>query len=238
MSSDSDESVPEDTVTRTPLVSSNEDGTQDLNFPYFEYEPLHSDEDEIRLVLLYPALGDDVNDANDHVRCDMETTPLSAAPHFTAVKNARGYRLFESAIEVNEHGLIISTALERFLRNFRSGIIKPTLMWIRHICVIQWDEQEKKRYWTREWSNRMYDLATETIDMNSFNSKLIEDGTIARVVDGRYRNWTKEWHGVPEQIVLPKVFPIWLGTKLDENAVPDSYKYVPLDPVADEIRVM
>ncbi|EMC93899.1 hypothetical protein BAUCODRAFT_75005, partial [Baudoinia panamericana UAMH 10762] len=66
----------------------------------------------------------------------------------------------------------------------------------------------------------------------------MDSGELGRVIDSRYKSWTKEWHDVPDNIVLPRVCPIRLGKTPSIEGPTDWYEYVPLDAVADEIRVI
>ncbi|KAF2768019.1 hypothetical protein EJ03DRAFT_138504 [Teratosphaeria nubilosa] len=84
----------------------------------------------------------------------------------------------------------------------------------------------------------MYALATDVVDLCEFNTNLIENKTIEKVHDSRYINCEKEWYNRLEEVSLPSVFPIKLGVKLNNDEPTNKYQYVPLDAVADEIRIM
>jgi hypothetical protein len=198
--------------------------------PRYQDTPLSIDTEEARLLTLHPA-----DNIADHVRCDMRTYSLMDLPSFVAIQDARGYRHIPEAIEINGGALLISFALERFLRYLRTKIDKPTLLWVRYICVLEFDPDEQKTYWTREFSDRMYSLATEAIDMHKINNRLIENGYFERM---GYGAWNKEWYRSKQELVLPRVCPIRLGTKADiENPTMD-YRYMPLDMFANEIRII
>jgi hypothetical protein len=201
--------------------------------PEYKYTPLNQEPREVRLLKLYPT-----NTAAEHIRCDFETYPLAELPSFSAIKNARGYRKLQEAIEVNGQVLLITIALERFLRYLRLHINKPTLLWVRYACVVESDPQEQAAYWTREFSDVMYAHASEVFDMHKINARLIEDGCLRIVVHSGGVNSKKEWYGAPEQPVLPRICPIRLGTKVSIEAPEVDYQYMPLDMVCDEIRVM
>lgn len=114
--------------------------------------------------------------AADHVRCNLETRRLTDLPSFIAIKNARGFRNIQEAIEVDGGAHLISFALERFLRYLRTKINKPTLVWVRYICVLEFDLKEQRTYWTRDFSDKMYGTVSEVIDMHEINNRLIENG--------------------------------------------------------------
>lgn len=221
------------------LYISRDDGTRDLSQPEYEYTTLKIEPQELRLFVLQPC-KDDRNALANHVSGRFEVYPVEAKlPDFVGVYNARGYRLFQEAIEVDGKPLIVSVALERFLRHFRRDD-EPVRIWVRHLCLDQPDPAERETYWTREFSDAMYERATERVDMSEIVADLRERNIIERVIDLRFRRWTKLWDEVPQKIELPKVFPIRLGagSKHDPGDVHNDFEYVPLDTVADEIRVL
>lgn len=212
----------------------SEDGYSKLVVPKYKYVPLNIDPQEVRLLKLPPA-----NELVDHVRCDLGTYSLTDLPPFVAVKNARGYRNVEQAIEVNGQALLISAALERFLRYLRTKVTQPILIWVRYICVVEYDLTEQNSYWTREFSDKMYALSTEAIDMHDINSRLITNGYFEKVFHTQWGNRSKEWNGSHgQEVVLPRVCPVRLGTKPSIEAPTMDFRYMPLDMIADEIRVM
>lgn len=207
--------------------------SSELVVPMIKYAPLDTCSHEARLLKLHPT-----DDASKHVRCNLEVHPVTRLPPFIAIQNARGYRKLEEAIEVDGKALLISVALERFLRYLRTRITEPTRIWARYTCVVQSDPQEQKAYWTRDFSNYMYGLASEVFDMHEINSHLIENGYFEKVIDSRHMEWEKQWYGPPNQMVLPQVCPVRLGTNPDNNEPTMEYKYMPLDMIADEIRII
>jgi hypothetical protein len=84
----------------------------------------------------------------------------------------------------------------------------------------------------------MYAAASVKFDMHEINSRLIENGYFEKVVDSRYRTWKKKWYGHPDEVVLPRVCPVRLGTKPDNESLTMQHRYMPLDMVADEIRIV
>lgn len=216
------------------LWTTDENGFRSLTVPVFEFQRLG--EDEQRFFILQPA-----DDQTSHVRCHLDVSPFFEAPPYIAVKNARGYRLLEDPIEVDGNGMIISAGLERFLRHYRSTITKPTRLWVRHLCVDQQDARERTSFWTRDWSDTMYAMATEVVDMSAFNADLIDRGKVQQVHDSRYSRWTKEWYGGLETVTLPKVYPIRPGSVMRNSRIEApvaEYQYSPLDLVAKEIRII
>lgn len=208
-----------------------DNGNDRLTVPRFEYTPLDSQSDEARLLVMHPA-----ENSAKHVRCDVETHPLSNLPPFVAIKNARGYRETSDVIEANGQALIISIALERFFRYLRTKIKEPTRIWVRYACVVEYDPEEQKKYWTREFSDKMYAKAVEVFDMHEINSRLVEKSYFPRVI--AYTSWKKQWYTGPTEVVLPTVCPIRLGTKASIEEPTLKYEYMPLDMIADEIRIM
>jgi hypothetical protein len=214
-------------------------GEKELDFlvPLMEYTPLQNEQAEVRLLRLHLT-----SDVSHHVRCDLEIHPLSQLPPFIAIQNARGYRHIEEAIEVvhdgTRHALIISAALERFLRYLRTRIQEPTYIWVRYACVLEFNLQEQQTYWTREFSDDMYAAAYQIFDMHKVNSCLVENGYFEKFIISKYRSWRKEWYGSPKETVLPRICPVRLGTRPDNESPTMQYRYVPLDMIADEIRII
>lgn len=207
--------------------------TSELAVSRIEYTPLTIERNEARLLVLHPT-DDDLK----HIRCNLEVHPLTDLPPFIAVQNARGYRSFEEAIEIDGKAQLISLALERFLRYLRTRIEVPTRVWVRYACLLEFNPQEQTVYWTREYSDNMYALATQLFDMHEVNNRLIENGYFENPVDLRYATHNKEWYGMPSEIVLPGICPVRLGTKPDNDAPTMHFQYMPLDMFANEIRII
>jgi hypothetical protein len=214
------------------LYTTGED-TSELTVPEYEFTHLSIDPPEVRLLKLYPS-----DDVAAHVRVSIDTHPLSDLPAFVAINNARGYRDLQEPIEVEGRALFVSVALERFFRYLRTKSDKPTLLWVRYACVVEFNPEEQKTYWTREFSDKMYAIASKVIDMHATNSQLIESGYFGTVSDSRYMTWKKEWNGSADEIILPRVCPIRLGTRPDSEAPTMDYQYMPLDAITDEIRIV
>jgi hypothetical protein len=207
--------------------------TSELAVPEYEFTKLGIDPQEVRLLKLYPT-----NDLATHVRCSIETYTLSNLPAFIAISNARGYRHLREPIETDGCALFMSIALELFLRYYRTKSDQPILLWVRHACVLEFDPQEQKIYWTRDFSDGMYALASKVIDMHATNGQLIDKGYFEKVFDSRYSTWRKEWNGGADNIVLPSVCPIRLGVRPSIEAPTMDFQYMPLDAITDEIRIM
>lgn len=220
-------------LLKNDLYTVTKDGSDRLLVPQMEYTPLRLDPSEARLLLLNPA-----NEAVEHVRCTLTTYPLTELPPFVAIKNARGHREYRQPIEVDGKALFLSFALERFLRYFRTTVDRPTYVWVRYACVVESDQQEQKAYWTRDFSDFMYTRAYEVFDMHETNDHLVESGYFRRVVSRSRFAQHKQWYGVPEQLVVPRVCPIRLGTSASLDEPTMDFQYMPLDMVADEIRIM
>ena len=205
--------------------------------PQIEYTPLNVEQPEARLLKLHPT-----SDVSEQVRCDLEIHTVSRLPPFLAIEIARGYRNVEEAIEIVHAGfrnaLIISAALERFLRYLRTRIEKPTYVWVRYACVLEFNLQEQQRYWTREFSDEIYAAASIVLDMHDVNNRLVENGYFERVIVPGNRGRKKEWYGRPNEMVLPRVCPVRLGTRPDIESPSMQYQYMPLDMVADEVRII
>jgi hypothetical protein len=207
--------------------------------PRFEYEQLDLEAGTQRFLVLHPSLSFDKNSYEAPVRCHFEVQELDHAAPFIAIRNGRGYRLLNAAIDIAGSALIVSQALETFLRNFRE-YDKSIRLWTRYICLSAENSDETQRYWNREFVDSMYERAAGVVDMAEFNAVLLENGIIERYCDAEHVRWPKLWNGIPKSWELPKVYPIRLGRGplLEEDAPIVDYEYVPLDEVANEIRVL
>jgi hypothetical protein len=210
---------------------------RELLVPKIEYAPLSIEQPEVRLLKLHPS-----SDVLKHVRCDLAIYPLSQLPPFIAIQNARGYRKIEEAIEVvhdgTRHALLIPAALEMFFRYLRTRIKEPTWVWVRYACVLEFHLQEQQTYWTREFSDKMYAGASRLFDMHEINNRLVENGYFERCISSAHAGSRKEWYGHPDEIVLPRICPVRLGTRPDIESPTMPYRYMPLDTIADEIRII
>ncbi|KIX98328.1 uncharacterized protein Z520_05629 [Fonsecaea multimorphosa CBS 102226] len=205
----------------------------------FQYGDLDLKHEELRfLVLQRRPAGTGHEGLDGLVSCTIETQLLAHADPFIAVRNARGYRLLEELILVDGKCLIVSVALERFLRHFTPAGDKPLRLWIRYVCVDQHNPNEMARYWTRQFQDKMYEMAESVVDMQRFLRDLLDRRVFERVIDSRYKEWTKKWQTLPETWPLPKVYPIRLGSYSSSERPTQAYQYVPLDTVADETRII
>lgn len=227
-------------MSNIPVVT-DKDGIQSLSGPMFEFDNIDLDRNDTRFLVLQPCAGDKEAPEN-HVRCSLEVQPLTEADPFVAVKNARGYRLMQQPIEINGKYLLVSIALEKFLRHYRKADV-PVRLWLRYLCVNDKDAAEMSHQWTRPYVDKMYELAQSVVDMPPFLRDLQDRGVFDYAVDARYIDWTKEWEGAPERAPLPKIFPVRLGAKPTTDNPTATYEYVPLqqyvplDTVADETRI-
>jgi hypothetical protein len=175
-------------------------------------------------------------------KLDLEIHTVSRLPPFLAIENARGYRNVEKAIEIVHAGtrnaLITSAALERFLRYLRTRIEEPTYLWVHYACVLESNLQEQQRYWTRGFSNGMYAAAPIIFNTHDVNNRLFEIGYFERVVVAGNRRRKKEWYGRSNEILSPRICPVRLGTRPDIESPSMEYRYMPLNMVADEVRMI
>ena len=220
---------------RLPYIS-RADGFRDAVAPAYEYEALNLEKEEIRILILEPCAGDK-NDRYNYVKFTFEVQPLASAEPFIAIKNGRGFRLLQEAVEIGDRSLLVATALEKFLRNIRkSG--ETVRLWVRYICVNQREPDEMSKQWTRDFVERIYARAESVIDMHATLDDLLDRGVIEKSVDSRYKEWKKNWDSGPKSYPLPKVYPTRLGKRPSNEQPFDDYEYVPLDAVAGEIRVI
>jgi hypothetical protein len=222
----------------SPLWKFEDDkGQHSLVVPKYEYQPLNHTANEQRFIILHPCLGDRQATEN-YVQCSIETLPVDSAGSFIAVRNSRAYKRILDAIEIDGKALIVPVAMEIFLRHLREKE-KPVRLWARHLCLGEYSPDDR-RYWNREFVDSMYGRATEVIDMMAYLLNLREGGIIDQIFDPRYteKDAEKQWEYSPERTKVPEVLPIRLGKKVDNYAPIDTYDYVTLDPVVEEIRVL
>ncbi|KAL0778925.1 hypothetical protein CaCOL14_005183 [Colletotrichum acutatum] len=215
----------------------------ELDVPAYEYTPIDRDAQEQRFLVLHPCPGDK-SDPENHVRCSIEIRPLAKAGSFIAIRDSRGYRLIQDAIEIDGKGLVVPAAVEVFLRYFR-GHRLPVTLWIRHICLEEFSSAEdQKGYWTREFLDSMYARATQVVSMTEVVTELLERGMVERRTQSKYREWNKAWHYIDDeskpsfQFTLPKIYPIKLGKSPSNDAPVTNHDYVPLDMLVGEIRIL
>ncbi|KAI9150472.1 Heterokaryon incompatibility protein [Paramyrothecium foliicola] len=225
-------------MTGNALYSTDSKGFRRLHERQYELPPIDPNNNEQRFLVLHPCLEDRVNAAN-YVRCSMEVHNVESVGPFIAVKNSRGYRHMQEPIQIDGMPFLTTIALEVFLRNFRRED-QPVVLWIRHICLEEFNEDEKERYWTRNHIDSMYARAIEVVDMATFNDQLLEKRLVRNFCDARYNKWTKEWGNLPDVEVfgIPKVFPVRVGAKFSIDNPTERFAYVPLDLVASEIRLL
>jgi hypothetical protein len=235
-SSQSPANQPRTSVDRRLPYINTSDGYREATAPAYCYEPLDLDNEEIRILVLLPCPGDK-NDPYNYVKCTLEVQPLKSAAPFIAIKNGRGYRLLQEVIEIDDRSFLVATALEKFLRNLRKSDT-PVRLWVRYICVDQQNPNEMSQYWNRDFVDKAYAQAQTVLDMHATLKGLLHQGVIEKSVDTRYKEWDKNWDSVPEKYPLPKVYPIKLGKSPSIVRPTDDHEYVPLDVVANEIRII
>lgn len=214
----------------------DENGNYALAMPEYQHQPLDFETDEQRFLILHPCFGDKKNDDN-HVRCSLVKQSLVDADPFIAVKNSRGYRLLTLPIEIDGKALLVPAAVEAFLRYYRDSQ-EPIRLWIRNICLVEPDQQERTTYWTRDFVDTMYALASDVVDMNEYLAKMVDHGENVQVYNSKYYARQRRWNEINKSLPGPIVFPNRLGFRPSPDQLMDYYPYAPLDVVADEIRVL
>ncbi|KAI1082312.1 heterokaryon incompatibility protein-domain-containing protein [Whalleya microplaca] len=218
--------------------------------PNHEYKPLNLDVMEQRFLIVHPCPRDKIRDINyrlaeeNHVRCTMEihTPPY---PPYTALDNTRGYWEYKLPIEVDGCVILVTSVLERFLRvvNLTDA---PIRLWGRHPCLVKYPEdkmfeEECHRCVTRPHLDMMYSRAFSVVDMSLQNMQLISRGLLRKT--GRKllheRKWNEGWPMPPNSKEMVSFHsPIKIGKTMNYAHPVDYYEHVPLDFVADEIRMV
>lgn len=105
------------------------------NLPEYEYTEL--EENQIRLLLLYP------RHPQESLRCSMFKTTLSSAPPFEAISYCWGTPANRSSkVSVNGHHVLVTPNAVEVLKKNTSYFL-PKLVWIDGICIDQDDEFER-----------------------------------------------------------------------------------------------
>jgi len=218
-----------------PKFSSFKNPPEDLGLlEPLDYYPLRREVNPIRLLVLLPHFGNPYST----VQCNL--FPVSLKQHhycYAAVIRTRGNKTLTSNIVVNCQRKQITRNLEVFLRHFRTEN-HSVKVWVREICI---DSKDGPYHRTPEWRDWVLNHACNRISMPDFMEKLQEEGVLEqeRQITIRPKAWSKviRWDA-------PTHFPIPLRTfeniKLvtDENIIPIAHEYVPLDLVAEEIRLV
>jgi hypothetical protein len=84
----------------------------------------------------------------------------------------------------------------------------------------------------------MYAAAPVIFNTHDVNNRLFEKGYFERVVVAGNRRLKKEGYGRSNEIISPRICPVRLGTRPDIESPSMEYRYMPLDMVADEVRII
>jgi Heterokaryon incompatibility protein (HET) len=198
-----------------------------------EYYPLNPEVNPIRLLVLLPHFGNPYS----VVQCNLFPVLLQEHHYcFAAIIRTRGNKTVTSNIIVNGQVKQITRNLEVFLRHFRKEN-HAVLIWAREICI---DAGDVPYHLTPEWRDWVFNNACRKLSMPDLMELLEERGILEkeRQITIRQKAWSKiiRWEA-------PTHFPIPLRTFEnihipEESIIPIPHEYVPLDLVAEEIRLV
>ncbi|KAF7536165.1 hypothetical protein G7054_g4760 [Neopestalotiopsis clavispora] len=233
------------------LSQSQDAGNEKSGIDFYHFTPLPLGQQ--RFFILHPC-NDDPEDEANVVRGSFEYGNPESIGHYTAITHGRGFRKIYKDIEVDGQKLRISWTLEVFLRHYRLSHDKLRI-WTRYLCLDQSKQEEKLNLWTRPFVNFMYDHAHTKVDMIDYVHNLLDKGQTKQVAYADAMGRRKEWDNNNAPVLhvldrlksqsieaqgtyLPQVYPIWLGAQPSYVGPYGRYKYIPLDPICDEIRLI
>jgi hypothetical protein len=218
-----------------PKLNCFETPPEDLNvLEPLEYYKLGPEANPIRVLVLLPHFGNPYST----VQCNLFQVSLEEHHYcYAAITQTRGNKTLTSNIIINCQRLQITRNLEVFLRHFRKEN-HAQVIWVREICINQEDVSYHK---TPEWRNWIFNNACRNLSMPDFMERLQEQGILEKEkqITIRQKAWSKvnRWDA-------PTHFPIPLRTfenvhlLTDETITAIPHEYVPLDLVAEEIRLV
>lgn len=204
------------------------------DLPPYAYQPLNFEKDEVRLLILGPHRGF----PDSPIQCQFMTTSLQDNTYcYLAVRNTRGYPFNKATIILDKCSKQITKNLEVFFKDFRDEK-RPLLLWIREICINRDDPAERQAHYNEGWIEWVYDHCCRSVDLELYMYNLLDSESIpvdsppaAGTQEGKYRPMHLQEH-------YPRHWPIHLGAWRGSDAPPLPHRYLPLDPVSGEIRMI
>ncbi|KAL9621499.1 MAG: hypothetical protein Q9160_004029 [Pyrenula sp. 1 TL-2023] len=206
------------------------DSSSALNEPSeFSYQPIQVDSCEFRLLNLLPHHGN----TSSPLIADLKTCPLYLHNCYIAVRNSRGNPALTGSIMVNSQRYIISKNLEVFLRHMRLCDLVRCL-WIREICVNKDNEQENRVCFNFRFQKIVEDCSCGIVLLDRVMETLADHGLLQKQFQPR----AKVWDSTSTPGPVPRHYPVHLGRMFLDEDPTFTYKYLPLDLMADEVRLL
>jgi hypothetical protein len=209
--------------------NNQETGTlQQIMLESLQYAPLDMEGQEMRFLVLKPHHGA----VHSAIECNLSYSPLTNCEPYTAVVNSRGNPFANVVLNIDGFAKVITRNIAYFLWHIRSPDSSQRL-WFRDVCLDHNSSEERSAYWTPEWMETMSNHANNIIDLSEVTASLWEQGDLPMPLTPRLKDWIS-----PREPSLPKHHPIPIGSWKGPDAPLPPHQYLPLDCVADEIRLV
>ncbi|KAF2015131.1 hypothetical protein BU24DRAFT_228758 [Aaosphaeria arxii CBS 175.79] len=189
--------------------------------------------DSFRLLALHPEMGS----PNSTVRCEFIVRSTNEDYCYLAIRGSRGHPSLVVDIVVNGQKLEVTKNIQVFLSTIRSKT-HTRLLWIREICLNAANKEERNMAFTEQQENYIFAHSCRALDMNDFM-----DDAVYEEADRLSSQSAKLWREIPtdelqDDFHHPQHFPISVEGTSERGDLPLPYRYVPLDVVAGEIRLV
>lgn len=199
----------------------------------YNYTPLNFEKDEMRFLVLksHPDGAGSLSQP-DPVECSFSFSAPSESEPYTYVVNTRGNPLDWWFISIDGAIIWLTRNIAVFLSHIRSKESSKRL-WFRDVCLNHKDVEEKSRYWNPKWMETMMKNADNIIDLSEIMGDLWDQGKLPQVIPPREKEWLRA--RAPKD---PKHHPAPLELQVVPEGTLMPHKYLPLDYVLDEIRLV
>ncbi|KAI1811976.1 hypothetical protein GGS20DRAFT_587982 [Poronia punctata] len=206
-----------------------------LGHPY-RYRELDFEAGTQRFLILHPddpesLLGD------PPAVCHFEIARPEDVGPFIAVKNSRSSPFSVSAIIVDGAELIVPAALQYFLQSYDDEA-RPIRLWIRDICLDRGNARERDLYWSRFFSDEMYEKAEKAVDMAEYNARCVDKMGLWVFRQEWYADWKKARETLKQYELRPAPVRLGFDPHYSHSDRLLDYQYIPLDEVVGEHRLL
>lgn len=170
-------------------------------------------------------------------------SPLWLHSYFVTAHHIRGNPPVRDEVIIDGRAELIFKNLEVFLKHVRCHDV-PLALWIREICLNHHDDDKKYARYNPTFQTQVEFSSCGVTDM----SRVIQRLYIAEILQPQHHPAPKLWNIILVHLGFPSYQPLSLrirprpscGARLAQEQVeqPPEYMYVPLDLMAEEIRVL
>ena len=210
----------------------NDKELEELNLESYNFMEINFETKEMRFLALHPHNGR----PGSPLRCSLSIEKLEICEPYTALVNTRG-NPFDTAHLVVIDNTILATSpnIWVFLNDIRDETEKKRF-WFRDICINHLLPEEKAEYWNQEWMGTMSEHAETVIDMSEAIMTMWDQGKLVPPFPPRPRD-DRSYGDLDFKIHSP--IPLDLAAEyLKGVAGMPMHKYLPLDYVANETRII